>query len=989
MRFFSKFPGHLSLARALAREGDKARDRGAYAIAAKTYARALKLDPTRTDIYVQYGHMSKELGRHREAEVAYRRALSRSPGDGEIHLQLGHLLKLTGKMKEAFEAYKEAQVLLPANTAATAELHNLGSDLLSNAPDPPSTEVECQAHVQEGDCLRDARRYAEAAEAYGAALAAAPFRTDIRVQYANMLKDAGRFAEAESNYRLAASEKPDDADIHLQLGHVLKLQSKRTAALEAYGRAAELAPFWLAPQEELVNLGEHTYRALAAGSFRSDIRVRYANMLKDTGRFAEAESNYRLAASEKPDDADIHLQLGHVLKLQGKSTAALEAYGWAAKLAPLWLAPQEELFKLGERSNQEALFEAQLRLGGVDALTILTQNILELRESLDRLAQALPNIQSQMAFPVGCYDTFRSRYDVPPPPRPTTVSSFGVFLLADREPLETLYAQLEAVRSQAFERWRLYVIGADIARKRIVERATAGNVRIQWMQALPDESLAEAERRIALSVGVDWIVLLSERGLLHPRALEWFGSVAGHTEAVAFITDEETRIDNSGFARLSSPEFRQTVDYHTLLEMNTCGETVAVELKSYRLIAHLLVVTSVSASRSSLLLALSRDGRVGHIPCPLVCRDGETVTDPAEAVAAHEEAVRAHILRESLGERVQIGPRSGPSPRLPIVWHARDPGKSIALIVPTRDNGPDVAQLVESLRATASAPDGFRVVIVDNGSRQEETRHILAELEMKEGARVLRLDEPFNWSRLNNRAVETLDSPVLVFANDDMRMLSEKWDEHVRGLLERPEIGAVGARLLYKDDTVQHAGVLFGWGGSVIHDGLSANSTDPGPASRWQVSRAVGAVTGAFLATRREVFLGHQGFDEIHLAVSYSDIDYALKLRASSLKVLWTPDITLYHHESKTRGLDHLDSEKGARDAAERAVMAARWGTAMVIDPSVNPIWHMATLPFRLLSAPSQSRLWAYIERSAETNPWLLEPNKSRSVSPRQVTTND
>lgn len=883
---FCKFPGRLSLARALARRGDKARNRGAFATAAEMYRLALKHDPTRTDIYVQYGHMSKEIGRYQEAEAAYRCALSRSPGDGETHLQFGHLLKLTGQVEQAFEAFKEAQRLMPDNAIPSAELRNLGFGARRTEPDTLSDELEYETHIRAGDRLRNAQRYADAAEAYGAALALAPFRTDIRVQYANMLRGDGRFAEAESNYRVAAAESPEDAEIYLQLGHVFKLLGKRAAALQTYGQAAKLAPFWL--------------------------------------------------------------------------------------------APQQELFQLGRHCSQELLFEAQLRLGGVDALAVMTQSILEMRRTLDHLAEALPDIQSQMAFPVGCYDRFRAIYDVPIPPRLLTLRSFAVLLLADREPLETLYAQLAAITSQVFERWRLYVIGTEPARRRAVERAAASDARIQWVEPMLGESPAEAERRVALSSGGDWLVLLSERGVLHARALEWFASVSDRTAAGAFITDEEIRTGKCGCVRHSSPEFRQLVDYDTLLEMNTSGETVAVELATYAAVAHWLVTSSVSASRSSLLLALARDGRVGHIPHPLVCRDGETIVDPAEAAAAHEQAVRAHILRASLGERIQIGPRSGPLPRLPIVWRACDPGKSIALIIATRDNGPDLAQLVETLRATAAAPEGFRIVIVDNGSREQETRRVLAELKAKECARILRLDEPFNWSRLNNRAVEAVDSPLLVFANDDMRMLSEKWDEHVRGLLERPEIGAIGARLLYEDDTVQHAGVLFGWNGSVIHDGLCASSTDPGPASRWQVSRAVGAVTGAFLATRRDVFLAHHGYDEVHLAVSYSDIDYGLKLRASGLKVLWTPAITLYHYESKTRGLDHLDPEKCARDAAERGVMEARWGAAMVTDPSVNPIWHMTTLPFRLLSVPSQPRVWAHIERCTASDPWLPEREDHR-----------
>jgi GT2 family glycosyltransferase len=692
-------------------------------------------------------------------------------------------------------------------------------------------------------------------------------------------------------------------------------------------------------------------------------------MLKDSGQLAEAESVYRSALAERPDDADILLQLGHCLKLQGRRPAALEAYLRASTSADI-----------GQLRTQGTFFDAQ-QLAGVEALTVITHQILELRVMLNQLAVSLPDVQAQMAFPVSCYDSFRAFFDVPSPPKAATSHSFAVLLMADPEALETLFAQLAAIRSQTYESWALWIIGSDPARRRIAERAAASDARIRWQDSMSKETPAEAERRIALSSGVDWIVLLAPRALLHPRAIEWFAALPGQYAATAFITDEETGTRERGGVRRSSPQFRQVVDYDTLLEMNTCGETVAVELASYASVAQGLVTTSVSATRSSLLLALARDGHVGHIPWPLVCRDGENTVDPGTVAAAHEEAVRAHAAQASLGACIHIGRPNGSSPRLPILWRPRDPDRSITLIIPTRDNGPDVAQFVDSLRVRTAIPDALRIVIIDNGSRQAETHRILTELEAKSQVQVLRLDEPFNWSRLNNRAVEVVDSPLLVFANDDMVMLSEKWDERVRGLLERPEIGAVGARLLYQDDTVQHAGVLFGWKGAVIHDGLYQSCLEPGPACRWQVSHAVGAVTGAFLATRRDVFVAHCGFDELNLAVSYSDIDYALKLRASGLKILWTPDITLYHDESKTRGLDHLDPEKSARDAAERAVMEARWGAAMLADPSVNPVWHMATLPFSLLSAPSQYRIWAHVRRCATANPWLPEANTPSSLA--------
>jgi O-antigen biosynthesis protein len=261
--------------------------------------------------------------------------------------------------------------------------------------------------------------------------------------------------------------------------------------------------------------------------------------------------------------------------------------------------------------------------------------------------------------------------------------------------------------------------------------------------------------------------------------------------------------------------------------------------------------------------------------------------------------------------------------------------------------------------------------VIDNGSEQIETVRTLERLSAEDGIRVVRMDEPFNWSRLNSRAAALCDAHMLVFANDDMVMLTDGWDRQLRGLLDRPEIGAVGARLIYPDDTVQHAGILLGWPHIAEHDGRYEPVSHPGPGSRWHVTRAVSAVTGAFLAVRRTVFEAVGGFDETALPVAYSDIDFALKVRARGLRILWTPNISLRHYESKSRGLDHLDPEKRVRNEAERRVMEERWGEALRIDPGVNPIWHPATLPFRLISAPSRERVWRHIRLCASENPWL------------------
>jgi O-antigen biosynthesis protein len=700
---------------------------------------------------------------------------------------------------------------------------------------------------------------------------------------------------------------------------------------------------------------------------RTDIRVQYGNMLKDVGRLAEAEESYRAALIEAPNSSDTHLQLGHVLKLQGRHVAAIDAYRKALELAPHATDSIRELAELGYRPAQEALFDAQLRFGGIEAIATLVQHLSELRDRLDSLLDALPNIQAQATVPVSRYNAFRQIYDVPMPPTSSGNRRFAVLLFADLEELALLRVQIVAVRGQLYQNWLLIIFGSDPARQRVAQEAAAGDRRICWISIRGNEHTSSAERHVALTANADWLLLLAPQTKLHAHAIAWFAAVAERTSAVAFVCDEDSVLTRGGVEHHYAPQLRQVVDYDTLLEKNVFGETIAIERDTYSRFSNDFSGT-LSMGRSLLLLTLAEACKVGHIPYMLVSRYGHGNTDGA----AHDKAVQAHLQFLHRSEHVVIGARVEPYQHAAVRWRAPDPTTPIAVIMPTRDNGEDLERAVASFRDKASAPGQLQFVIVNNGSRQTETLAALDRIGKDAGAEVIDIDEPFNWSRLNNQAVQHSKAPLLLFANDDMTMLSEDWDDHLRGLLARPEVGGVGARLLYLDNTVQHAGVLFGWRGSVIHDGLYEDSLTAGPASRWHVTRAVSAVTGAFLATRRRDFLDHGGFDEVELPVAFSDIDYALKLRCSRLKIIWTPLITLYHFESKTRGLDHLDPERRARNAVETAVMERRWGTALILDPGVNPTWHQATLPFRLLSPPSSSRLWKHIERCASVEPWSL-----------------
>ncbi len=701
--------------------------------------------------------------------------------------------------------------------------------------------------------------------------------------------------------------------------------------------------------------------ALVLDPGRTDLQVQRGNMLKDSGRFADAEAAYRNVLLAQPGDADVHLQLGHALKLQGRRKAALIAYSRSAELDPASPAAAGELAAMGEPSQQAVAFDAQLRAGGTDALIAMAQALLAMRNQLDQMIAALPDAAATAAYPADLYGVLREGFDVTPPP-PGHAPHVTVVLPADQTSATTLHEQLAAYQAQSWPARSLIAVGCSGTSRGIIARAAAACPDITWLEADFGSGDRQAEAQGALAARAGWVVLLAPGAVLHPHALGWVAAASWLGPAGAFVWDEEQGSSQPGGVVRSNPILRQAVDHDTLLEANVYGGSIAVQQNEYAAAG-----LGGRACRSALLLHLAHAGKAGHIPWPLTwSRTGPAVPDRLE----HQAAVSAHVAHHGIPAQVD-GPGVLPG-SVRIAWLSR--AEAMHVIIPTRDNAFDVASLVATLRATAARTAELAITIIDNGGHIPAMRQCLEDLAASGAAVLDTIEEPFNWSRLNNAAAQASTAPILVFANDDMLMMTPGWDDQIRGLLQRPEIGAVGARLLYDDETVQHAGILLGWRGSAIHDGLYAPMDSLGPAGRWQVTRAVSAVTGAFLATRRDTFLALEGFDEVGLPVSYSDVDYCMKVRAGGQRVLWTPHLTLIHHETKTRGLDHTDPLRQARNDAERRVLEARWAGWLDSDPGVNPAWHDATLPFRLMSWPSTERVQAHIARCAQVDPWQVGP---------------
>lgn len=738
------------------------------------------------------------------------------------------------------------------------------------------------------------------------------------------------------------------------------------ASLEALLRLADVAR----DSGDAATAARHYEAVLAQSPDRLDVKIQLGNMLKDSGQLRQADAIYKEAQTIAPDDPDISIQRGRVRKLMGDRAGALALFRQAAALSQDSFDAVEELSSLGASDVQQRRYEVHLRAGGSEAIMQMSLQLKAMRALLDDMAERLPDALGQTAIPLESYTLFRELHTVPPPPSGPR-EAVTALLLIDRETEPTLEVQLSGFAGQTARDWTVLAIGQDPARRAVVARAGASDPRIRLLPAEAGEAAAAAaEWQVARTVEAGWLLVLAQGAILHRQALAWAASLPALGGADAYVFDEDRGRLEEGRLVPQTPVFRAAVDYDTLLEANAAGETVLVGAETYRRLLGQAPEGSVGRARSRLLLELAARGRVGHLPHPLVTR-----LDPVRlSVPEHRLAIGDHIAAQGFADRLAVAKgETGPS-----VWRPRAPERTIAVVIATADRPHGLRRFVAELRERSAGPDHVRIVLVDTGSTEPDTRAALEELGAK--GFVTRVTEPLPFGRahFNTLGAQATDAPLLVFAHDDQHMMTGGWDEHVRGHLERDETGALGCRILYPDDTLAHAGILFGWRGRTISDGLFEAAEAPGPSGRFQLTRAVSAVSDAFLAITRDRFLAAGGFDAAGLPDHDADVDLCLRLRQDGRRILYTPAITLRTDTAKSEAMDALIPERMGRFAAARTLLHARWGEALQADAGLNPVWYPATMPFRLLSAPSEVIVLRHLQRTAAANPWAVEPAPSR-----------
>ena len=382
--------------------------------------------------------------------------------------------------------------------------------------------------------------------------------------------------------------------------------------------------------------------------------------------------------------------------------------------------------------------------------------------------------------------------------------------------------------------------------------------------------------------------------------------------------------DRSGSDVASTPVLKPDWSPELLLSWSYLGRPVALRVGPVIAAGGIHPVRDGDWEHDLLLRVTERTARVAHVDAVLYHRRGESTLPPGPA------AVTAALARRGEDAAVLPGP-------LPATWSVRRrcPSPStrttVSAIVPFRDSTTLLRACADSLHAGAMelgersvGSFGLELVLVDNGSTEPETATLLerlqARLSQDVDVLVRRDDRPFNWAALNNAAAADSHGEVLLFVNDDVQGGSRGWMELLVAQALRPEVGVAGARLVYPDGRLQHAGIVLGLAGATGHVLAGLEPGRPGYLGMGVLTRDVSAVTGACMATRREVFEQLGGFDEA-LGLDFNDVDYCLRARRRGFRVVLEAGAELVHHESPSRGTS------GSEETA--AAFLERWSAAL------------------------------------------------------------
>lgn len=532
---------------------------------------------------------------------------------------------------------------------------------------------------------------------------------------------------------------------------------------------------------------------------------------------------------------------------------------------------------------------------------------------------------------------------------------------------ELLLAAIGSVFAQLYPHWELCIAddaSTDPAIPTLLAEVQATEPRVRTVRR-KDNGHITAATNTALSLATgDFVAFMDHDDLLSERALYEFAvAIVEHRDTDILYSDED-RIDEVG--KRSNPFFKPDWDPDLLLGQNYINHLVAYRRTLLEALGGLRAGFDGSQDYDLILRAsrCTEPDRIRHVPSVLYHWRGRvqeaasfSETELARCIDAARRAVSDHLAALGTPGTVEA------VPQVPIWNRVRfpipTPRPPVSIIIPTRDRADLLEQCLNGL-VDRTDYEPLEILIVDNDSREPRTHQLLNAMTTKHPqVRVLPFAGDFNWSAMNNAALQVASGEVVVLLNNDTDVIHPDWlDEMVTHAL-RPDVGVVGARLLFGDGSVQHAGVVLGPGKSLSHVLRLAPRKDLGYFGQLTLLRSYSVVTAACLAARREVLLEIGGFDAENLPVAFNDVDMCLRAGDYGYRVVWTPFAELFHLEGASRGRDEKP-EHQVRFQRELRHVYLTWQDVIEKDPFHNPNLLLGHDKMRLSEPPRRAHPWRH-----------------------------
>lgn len=530
-------------------------------------------------------------------------------------------------------------------------------------------------------------------------------------------------------------------------------------------------------------------------------------------------------------------------------------------------------------------------------------------------------------------------------------------------PEKYLRLAIDSVRAQVYPHWELCI--ADDASthtsvRKVLEEYTRKDSRIKVVFRPENGHISEASNSaIELATG-EYIAFLDHDDELTPDALLVVANAINTKPGAKFIYSDEDKKTAEG--ERFNPYFKSGWNPELLLSQNYVCHLTVYAADVVRAVGGLRQGFEGAQDWDLALRVVDsiNEEEIVHIPHILYhwrVIEGSTAQSTSfkpYVLQAQKKAVEEHLQRKEEQATVKIQPEIA---QLRVKFAIPSTKPRVSLVIPTRDMVRLLAQCVDSILQKTRYRE-FDIVIVDNGSKEQETLRYFEKLSQLANVKIIRDDSPFNFSRLNNLAITQVDTPLVGLINNDLEVISPDWLEEMVSHAVRTKVGAVGARLLYPNGLLQHGGVVLGIGGVAGHSHKGRPGHDVGYFNRIILPGCFSAVTAACLVMRKEIYDEVGGLDEVNFQVAFNDVDFCLRIREKGYRIVYNPYAELYHHESASRGYETTSPEKFARFEGEVERMKKRWGHLLKNDPYYNPNLTLLTEDFAFSYPPRRDRFW-------------------------------